>query len=546
MQRVAVVVAMPLALVLLAPAGAGGAPSPDRVAYRPPVDAPILDPWRPPGGPYGAGNRGVDYATSPGEPVVAAADGVVSFSGQVGGHLHVVVLHADGVRTTYAFLRSIEVQRGQGVRQGERVGRARDTLHFGARIADAYVDPTLLFGDGLPHVHLVPEEDRRPGSEEQERAGLLEQLRTVLIRADTAVSDWVGDVVQEGFEEVRGLAHYAQQAAFGYTPLGVAVSQARAAYDWWEQRDGCTPAGVEPPPLQERRLAILVGGLGSTSERGGSAIDDLDTAALGYAPADVSRFSYSGGTTSDAPYSPGDTTTDLRVSARRLRLLLQRTAAENPGVPIDVLAHSQGGIVAREALTNEFDGLDHRLPAVKTLVTFASPHQGSDLATAVSMIGRRRSGGLLAKGVERYLPWDPTGPSVRQISESSSFMRDLARRPLPQGLQATSIGARDDYVVTAGRTRLDGAHHVVVTPPGVVDDHGRLPGSVQGQREAALAVNGMAPTCQGFVDSMVDAAVSNHIAMAEDAAGAMAWYGAFKADKATTPWAIWRKTRGDP
>ncbi|MBV8386955.1 MAG: M23 family metallopeptidase, partial [Acidimicrobiia bacterium] len=42
----------------------------------------------------------MDYATAPGTEVRAAADGEVVFAGQVGGTLHVVVLHGDGIRTS--------------------------------------------------------------------------------------------------------------------------------------------------------------------------------------------------------------------------------------------------------------------------------------------------------------------------------------------------------------------------------------------------------------------------------------------------------------
>ena len=48
-------------------------------------------------------------------------------------------------------------------------------------------------------------------------------------------------------------------------------------------------------------------------------------------------------------YLPDDTQQDLRVSGRRLADLVEQVAAAHPGVPIDLLAHSQGGLVARLA-----------------------------------------------------------------------------------------------------------------------------------------------------------------------------------------------------
>jgi murein DD-endopeptidase MepM/ murein hydrolase activator NlpD len=70
--------------------------------------------------------------------------------------LHVTIAHADGVRTSYSFLASIDVARGQTVEQGGVVGRAGDRFHFGARIGTVYVDPAVLFGAGPTVVALVP------------------------------------------------------------------------------------------------------------------------------------------------------------------------------------------------------------------------------------------------------------------------------------------------------------------------------------------------------------------------------------------------------
>src|SRR4051812_40275043 len=102
-RALAAAVAALLAVVaLLGPLAARAAA--EAGAYLPPVDRPVVDPFRPPPTPYAAGNRGVDYATEPGEPVRAAAEGEVTFAGRVGLGLHVVVLHPDGVRTSYSFL----------------------------------------------------------------------------------------------------------------------------------------------------------------------------------------------------------------------------------------------------------------------------------------------------------------------------------------------------------------------------------------------------------------------------------------------------------
>lgn len=127
---------------------------PARGAYRPPVVAPITDPFRAPSNPYGPGNRGIEYATPPGTPVGAAGAGVVVFAGPVAGNLYVTVLHPDGIRTSYSYLAAILVSQGQVVSIGEILGLSGARLHVGARVGDAYIDPARLWG--RPHVALVP------------------------------------------------------------------------------------------------------------------------------------------------------------------------------------------------------------------------------------------------------------------------------------------------------------------------------------------------------------------------------------------------------
>ncbi|CAN5414827.1 hypothetical protein BH18ACT1_BH18ACT1_17690 [soil metagenome] len=114
--------------------------------YAPPVDRPLVDRFRAPANPYAAGNRGVDYATRSGDQVRAAAGGEVTFAGRVGVELHVVVLHADGLRTSYSFLAEVQARRGDRVEQGTVLGSAGAALHFGVRVGDRYLDPLGLFG----------------------------------------------------------------------------------------------------------------------------------------------------------------------------------------------------------------------------------------------------------------------------------------------------------------------------------------------------------------------------------------------------------------
>jgi murein DD-endopeptidase MepM/ murein hydrolase activator NlpD len=154
----AVLAVLTSAVAFAAPAGA------DRTVlrYQAPVDAPIVDHFRPPGCTWCPGNRGIDFATAPGAAVRASAAGVVTFAGIIGHDRFVVVAHADGLRTTYAYLETIAVVAGGTVAAGTVVGTAGRELHFGVRRGTTYLDPELLLAGAVARPRLVPSSGATP------------------------------------------------------------------------------------------------------------------------------------------------------------------------------------------------------------------------------------------------------------------------------------------------------------------------------------------------------------------------------------------------
>lgn len=103
-----------------------------------------------------AGHRGVDLAGTPGQRVLAAAEGTVVFAGELAGRSVVSIAHPGGLRTTYEPVRAT-VARGQrvgaesviGVLEPGHPGCPRSAcLHWGAMWGPAsradYVDPLGL------------------------------------------------------------------------------------------------------------------------------------------------------------------------------------------------------------------------------------------------------------------------------------------------------------------------------------------------------------------------------------------------------------------
>ena len=132
------------------------APPADAPCLLPPVSGRVTDGFRSPVCPYCAGNRGLEIDTTPGQTVVAAAAGRVSFAGSVAGTRYVAVEHGGGYRTTYGGLASITVTTGTRVDAGGALGTSAAHTFFGLRQGDVYLDPYPHLGVVVIAPHLVP------------------------------------------------------------------------------------------------------------------------------------------------------------------------------------------------------------------------------------------------------------------------------------------------------------------------------------------------------------------------------------------------------
>jgi len=110
----------------------------------------------------GAFHSGVDIGTSYGSPIIAPADGVVTFTEVLGGYGKAIMIdHGDGISTRYGHLSGFAVAAGQHVRRGDVIGYVGESgrstgphLHYEVRINDVPVNPykylriTLAHNDG--------------------------------------------------------------------------------------------------------------------------------------------------------------------------------------------------------------------------------------------------------------------------------------------------------------------------------------------------------------------------------------------------------------
>jgi murein DD-endopeptidase MepM/ murein hydrolase activator NlpD len=100
-------------------------------------------------------HMGADYAITEGTPVLAAADGTVVLAEEMfyPGN-GVIVDHGDSLFTVYYHLSEIQVQPGQDVKKGERLGLVGHTgratgphLFFAVRWRNARIDPQFVLMD---------------------------------------------------------------------------------------------------------------------------------------------------------------------------------------------------------------------------------------------------------------------------------------------------------------------------------------------------------------------------------------------------------------
>ncbi|MFN2586642.1 MAG: peptidoglycan DD-metalloendopeptidase family protein [Actinomycetota bacterium] len=454
-----------LVCCLLAPVPALAQPG--ATWLTPPVDGGIVARFDEPERKWGSGHRGVDFAAPAGTAVRAAAAGRVVFAGPVAGTLAVTIDHGGALQSTYSALASVAVAEGDHVDRGHWVGTAGHAhaggapgLHLGVKVDGRYADPALFLGplDASAAIHLAPVVERTYS--QRTTAEHLSFLRPH--------PSYVGDHTRE----------------------------------CTRTKDRGAPAS---PPNDN--VVVAINGLGSRTA--GPTDTDLYRHAvdlLGYSAADVYLYSYDGtsGPRLHEPYRPAATFGDLGASAHKLRVLLEAIARRHPGRDVDLLAHSQGGFIARIYLERLAEAWSPELPRVEHLVTLATPHEGGPAADLVARL-RAAPGGRTATAILSRLAHatelfpDPRAASIAQMSPGSPLNELLAAEDVAYGTRALALSVPDDLTVPAHRARLDHERSLTLAPAGGFA-HGRI---VESRHAAAVAYDFLrdaAPACPGAWD----------------------------------------------
>jgi pimeloyl-ACP methyl ester carboxylesterase len=201
------------------------------------------------------------------------------------------------------------------------------------------------------------------------------------------------------------------------------------------------------------------------------------------------------------PYDMKDTYQSISASAGKLTALMLRIADDHPNAGVDIVAHSQGGLVARTYLQRAASAWQPGLPQVEHLVTFATPHNGTEAAALGRRLRDESVGGLLLKEgaawlSDRGLPIPaPDAPALRDMERGSNLLESLAAQDVLFGTRVMSLTMARDPLVPAHRALYDGGRGAVVQGGSWLHGHSELLGSEVALGLAHHFLRDAGPTC---------------------------------------------------
>lgn len=130
---------------------------------------------------------------------------------------------------------------------------------------------------------------------------------------------------------------------------------------------------------------------------------------------------------------------DIRRSAFLIHRKIERILAQTPSQRIDIIGHSMGGLIGLYYV-KKLGGHAR----VRKLIMMGTPIRGTWAALA----------GVMTLGLWSTSSW--------QLLPRSRFLDELAKGPIPPGVEVHTIAAARDWVVPLSTTRLSGANAMTV------------------------------------------------------------------------------------
>ena len=174
---------------------------------------------------------------------------------------------------------------------------------------------------------------------------------------------------------------------------------------------------------------------------------------------------------------------------------------------MDLIAHSQGGVVVEAFLTLIYKRDDRSFPPLGTVVTLSSPLRGDPLADAMARIRASTSGDRalrVADAVGRSLGMrtGATSDAVRDLASGSELRKRIDAARLPDEVEVTTIGSATDYVVPGNFSALPGGSGTIVIPNAIERAHRDPRRSGGDSRAVRSALEGKPLPCQSLLTAV--------------------------------------------
>jgi pimeloyl-ACP methyl ester carboxylesterase len=187
--------------------------------------------------------------------------------------------------------------------------------------------------------------------------------------------------------------------------------------------------------------------------------------------------------------------------ARLLGEQLKELGREHPDRAVDLIGHSQGGVVILLFLHEVYRGHADEYPEIGKVITLASPLEGAPLASLGKRLSKIPGGDVLLDHLDDLGLGPPhDAESVRDLSPDSEVIRRISSRPPPNGIEVLSISGAFDLVVPPWMTDAPGATTFRVISGGAspLDDHTAILKDADALRAAHAYLEGRQLPCEAF------------------------------------------------
>lgn len=423
---------------------------------------------------YGSGVRAIKF-NSYSPSVKAVMSGKVVFVGNVKGIKYITILHTIGdqsYRTTYGSMVSTDVVVGEKIVAGEAIGTTFVNNSFNKHLyftfsLKKYSNGTWVFLDPMRYY-----------SNEKNDVIIPSEKNSDFAYFSKVVHEFNLTFLKELF--------YFQIQMIKNSAVGNAYYEIMQLVSIYQNLKSCQ---VKISYRKSKNIVIFVPGINTFFDKHNAPVD-IDYKQIGFEKSNVYYFSY-GNKNLNQYYLIKDSYGDMKNFAKQLLVQLESLNLDGK-IKVDLVAHSQGGVVVKEFLSQYYENsklknmIDH-------VVLFSSPQQGTPLADL------RKD--YKYKKILDNIPLDILdSKSIDQMTQKYSYINN---NKLPKEIKYLSIGSNFDVVVPASSTKIktDGVNKSIEVNAGILNGHSEIKNDQYALKYALSFLTDQKPPCLSAIDA---------------------------------------------